>query len=119
MFQKLDHLRSFDASRKESEIEAPEGNSGDRRKAFPVEGILQHGSFTARSPSANPVRSLAQTALVHKHYGALLLLGFFFISGQRTCFQRRMATSSRWMARPIGRWQLQPKERKIRHTCPG
>src|SRR5690242_2001528 len=119
MLQKLDHLRAFDASRKEPEIEAPDSNSGDRRKAFPVKGILQHGSFAARSPSANPVGAFAQTALIHKHYSAPLLLGFFFNSGQRTCFQRRMATSSRWMARPVGRWQLQPRERKIRHTCPG
>ena len=65
------------------------------------------------------MRSFAQTALVHKYYDSTLLERFFFISGQRTRFQRWIAGSSRWVARPTGRWQLQPKERKIRQTCPG
>jgi len=119
VFQKLDDLRGFNASRKQPEIKAPDGNSGHGRKAFPVERILQHGSLAPGSPRANPVGSLAQTAFVHKHYSAPLLLGFFFNSGQRTRFQRLMADSLRWLARPVGLWQLQPKSRKIRHTCPG
>lgn len=32
----------------------------------------------------------------------------FFRRGQVSCFQRQMAFSSRWMARVVGRWQLQP-----------
>lgn len=119
MFQELDQLRRFDASGKQSEIEAPDGNSGDGRKALPIERVLQHRSFATRSPGAHAVRPLAQAALVHKDYGAPLSLGFFFSSGQRTRFQRRIAGSSRCVALPVGRWQLQPKERRIRHTCPG
>jgi hypothetical protein len=119
VFQKLDHLRSLDAPREEPEVEVPDRNPRYGRKALPVERILQDRSLATRSPSADPVRAFAQTALVHKDYGALLAQGLFFNSGQRTRFQRRMADSSRWMARPVGRWQLHPKERNIRHTCPG
>jgi hypothetical protein len=117
--QEQDDLGSLDASGKELEIEVPNRNAGNGREAFPVEGILQYGSLTARSPGADPMRLLAQSAFVDKDDCSPLLPGFFFISGHRTCFQRWMAGSSRWVARPIGRWQLQPRERKIRHTCPG
>src|ERR1051325_9814166 len=119
VLQELNQLRCFDASGKQPEIKAPNGDSSDGRKALPIKGVLQDGSFPTRSPGANAVRPLAQAALVHKHYRALLLLGFFFSSGQRTRFQRRIAGSSRWVARPVGRWQLQPKDRRIRQTCPG
>lgn len=119
MFQELDDLRRFDAAGEKPKIKVPDRDPGHSRETLPVEGVLQHGSLAARSPGAHPVRPLAQTALVHKHYGSMLLERFFFISGQRTRFHRWMAGSSRWVARPTGRWQLQPKERKIRHTCPG
>jgi hypothetical protein len=39
--------------------------------------------------------------------------------GHSTCFQRRIACSSRSSARPLGRWQLQLSLRRIRHTCEG
>jgi|SRR5437879_13827019 len=119
MLQKLDDLRRLDAAREKAKIEVPDRNARDRREALPIERILQDWSLAARRPSPNPMRPFAQTAFVHKHYGALLAEGFFFSSGQRTRFQRRIAGSSRWVARPTGRWQLQPKERKIRQTCPG
>jgi hypothetical protein len=41
----------------------------------------------------------------------------FFSAGHRSRFQRRMAASSRSMARPVGRCELHPSPRKIRHTC--
>jgi len=119
MFQELDDLRGFDAARKETEIEVPDRDARNSRKALPVERVLQHRSLAAWCPSADPVRSLAQTALVHEHYGSMLLARFFLMSGQRSRFQRWIAGSSRCVARPTGRWQLQPRERKIRQTCPG
>jgi len=119
VFQKLYELRSLDAAGEKPEIEIPDGDARDSRQTLPVERVLQHGRLAPRCPSANPVWPLAQTALVHKHYRSALLERFFFISGHRTRFHRWMAGSSRWIARPTGRWQLQPRERKIRHTCPG
>jgi len=117
--QELDYLWRLDAAGEESEVEVPYRDSRHGRKALPVEGVLQHRRLAARRPGAYPVRALAQAAFIHEHYGSALLAGFFFISGQRTRFHRRIAGSSRWVARPTGRWQLQPSERSIRHTCPG
>lgn len=114
--QELNDLRGLDGSGEKAEVEVPDGNPRHGRKALPVEGVLQDRGLATRSPSADPVWALAQTAFVHKDYGALLAEGLFFNSGQRNRFQRRIAGSSRWIARPVGRWQLQPKERKIRHT---
>jgi hypothetical protein len=119
MFEKLDHLRRFDAAGEKSEVKIPNGDACDGRKTVPVEGILQHGRLTSRSPGSDPMRPLAQSAFVHKNYRSALLEGFFLISGQRTRFHRNIAGSSRCVARPTGRWQLQPSERKIRQTCPG
>lgn len=119
VFEKLDHLRSLDAAGEEAEVEIPDGDAGHGRKTLPVEGILQHRSLAPRRPGSDPMGPLAQSAFVHKDYGSALLERFFFISGQRTRFHRRIAGSSRCVARPTGRWQLQPKECKIRQTCPG
>jgi len=119
VFQKLNHLRGLDAAGEKSEVKIPNGDACYGRKTVPVEGILQHWSLTPRSPGSDPVGSLTQSALVHKNYGSALLERFFLISGQRTRFHCKIAGSSRWVARPTGRWQLQPKERKIRQTCPG
>jgi hypothetical protein len=119
VFQKLDHLRGLDAASEESEVEIPNGDACHGRKTFPIEGILQHRSLTPRSPGSDPMWPLAQSAFVHKNYGSALLERFFFISGQRTRFHCRIAGSSRCAARPTGRWQLQPRDRKIRQTCPG
>jgi hypothetical protein len=119
MFEKLDHLRGLDAAGEKPEVEIPNGDACDGRKTVPVEGILQHGSLTSRSPGSDAMRPLAQSAFVHKNYGSALLEGFFLMSSQRTRFHCNIAGSSRWVARPTGRWQLQPSERKIRQTCPG
>jgi hypothetical protein len=77
VFQEFDYLRSFDAPRKQPEVEAPDGNSCHSRKAFPVERVLRYRGLASESPGPNAVRSLAQTTLVHKYYGALLPQGFF------------------------------------------
>jgi hypothetical protein len=119
MLEKLDHLRRLDAAREKSEVEIPDGDACAGREAVPVEGILQHGSLTSRSPGSDPMGPLAQSAFVHKNYRSALLESFFLMSGQRTRFHCKIAGSSRCVARPTGRWQLQPSDRKIRQTCPG
>ena len=119
MFQKFDHLRSLDAAGEESEVEIPDRDACDGRKTLPVEGILQNRGLAAWGPGSDPMRPLAQAAFVHKYYRSALLERFFLISGQRIRFHCRIAGSSRCVARPTGRWQLQPKERKILQTCPG
>jgi len=119
MFEKFDDLRGLDAAGEKSEIEIPNGDACYGRKTVPVEGILQHWSLTTRRPGSDPMRPLAQSAFIHKDEGAALLECFFLIFGQISRFHCKMAGSSRWVARPTGRWQLQPRARKIRQTCPG
>lgn len=114
--EKLDHLGAFDAAGVDLEIEPPERQSADDRKAFPVEGLVQHRGLTARRPSANPGRAGAQSTFVDEDDGAMLLAGLFFKAGQSTRFHRRMAFSSRSMARRSGRWQLKPLAPSKRQT---
>jgi transposase len=45
----------------------------------------------------------AQPGFINEEDGAPLSTGFFFNIGQRLCFHSRIAFSSRWMARPVGR----------------
>lgn len=116
MAQKLDHLEAFDAAGMNLEIEPPEGQAPDDRKAFPVEGLMQHRSFSAWGPSAGPRGAGAQPALVNKDDGSPLLLGLFFNAGHSVRCQRRMAFSSRSTARRSGRWQLKPLAPSKRQT---
>ena len=108
VFQELDDLRAFDGSRVKLEIKIPAGDTADDRKPLPVEIKCQHWGLPARSPSAHPVGFLAQTAFINEDKEAVFFQGFFLRHGQVSCFQRRMAGSSRWMARVVGRWPLQP-----------
>ncbi len=78
MFQELDDLRGFDAAAKKPGIDVSDRDPGHSRQTLPIERILQHRSLATRSPSAYPVWTLAQTALVHKHYGLTLLERFFY-----------------------------------------
>src|SRR5215472_4699068 len=68
---------------------------------------------------ATAMGSFAQSAFVDEDDGSALFLGFFLISGQRACFQRRILSSARSSARPTGRWQLHPNCRRIRQACVG
>ena len=119
MCEELDHLRAADGAGKKTKVEVPPGDSGHGREGPPVEVVLQDGRFAARRPRATAMRSLTQSAFVDEDDGAALVFGLFFNCGQRSCFHRRIFSSSRSIARPVGRWQLHPNCRKIRHTCPG
>ena len=98
--EELDDLRAADRSRKQAEVEVPPRHPRHRRQHLPVEVILQHRRLSPWRPSAAAVRALAQSAFVDEDDGAPLFLGFFLISGQRCCFQRRILSSSRSSARP-------------------
>src|SRR6202035_2412008 len=104
MLEELDHLRTFDGAGKESKVKVPPGHPRHRRQSFPVEVVLQHRGLSPRRPSAAAMGPLAEPALVDENYDPALIFGLFFNSGQRSCFQRWMAFSSRSRARPAGRW---------------
>jgi hypothetical protein len=116
MAQKLDDLEAFDAAGVNLEIEPPERQAADDRKAFPVEGLVQHRGLPARGPSARPRWASAQSAFVDKDDGSLLLSGLFFKAGQPARCQRRTAFASRSTARRSGRWQLKPLAPSHRQT---
>ena len=117
--EKLDDLRAADRTWKQADVEVPPGHPRHRRQHLPVEVILQHRRLPTRRPGAAAVRTLAQSALVDEDDCARLLSCFFLISGQRSCFRRRILSSSRSSALPTGRWQLHPSRRKIRQACEG
>src|SRR5450759_1248756 len=72
------------------------------------------------SPLGAQVRTrggpLAQSRLVDEDDDPSLFCSVFFRAGQRVCFQRLIAASSRSSARPEGRWQEKPSETRIRQT---
>jgi len=78
MFEELNDLRALDRAGVESEIEVPESQTRNHRKALPVEVVLQHWGLAAPGPGAHPVRSLAQAAFVDEDQDALFRDGLFF-----------------------------------------
>ena len=118
MSEKLHNLRTSNCSRKQPEVKSPPSDTGYCGNRLPVEVELEHRSLPARRPCAATVRSFAQTAFVHKYNGLPLQLGFFLSSGHRCFFQRRIASSSRSIARVVGLWQLHPSIFSTFHTCP-
>src|SRR5271163_975634 len=114
--KELDDLWPLDGAGKESEVEAAEGDSGNHRQLAPVEVILQDRSVALGCPGPHSGWPLAQSGLVDEDDDPPLFRGVFFRAGQRVCFQRLMAGSSRSSARPEGRWQEKPRETRMRHT---
>ena len=119
MAQELDDLQAFDTAGVDLEVEAPPGQTADDRKAFPIEGLLQHRRLSAWRPGARPRGTCAQSAFVDEDDRSPLLASLFFNAGQVVRFQRRIAGSSRSTARRSGRWQLKPLSPNKRQTWPG
>src|SRR6516225_11167745 len=53
VLQKLDYLRSLDGAGEQAEVKVPDRNARHSRKAFPMEGVLQHRRLTSRRPGAH------------------------------------------------------------------
>src|SRR6516225_10222108 len=103
MREELDDLGTTDGSRKQPKVKVPPSHPGDRRQHLPVKVILQHRRLSPRRPGPTAMGPFAQSAFVDEDDGTALFLGFFLISGQRSCFHRRILSSSRSSARPTGR----------------
>ena len=116
MAQKLDDLEALDAPGMNLEVEPPQGQAPDDRKAFPVKGLMQYRGIASGGPSACPRGAGAQPALVDKDDDSPFLPGLFFNAGHSVRCQRRMAFSSRSTARRSGRWQLKPLAPSNRQT---
>jgi len=116
MLQKIEDLGAFDAASVNLEVEPPKRQPPNDREAFPIEGLLEDGRLSARSPGAHPCGPGTQSAFVDKDDGSPLLAGFFLRAGHSTRCHFRMAFSFRSTARRSGRWQLKPLAPSSRHT---
>ncbi len=72
VFQELNHLQALDAAGMDLKPEPPQGQAADKRKAFPVERLLQNGCWAARRPGARPRRPGGGPAFVNKDDGLTL-----------------------------------------------
>ena len=77
VFEEFDDLRAFDSSWVKLEIEIPDGDPADDRKFLPVEVKFQHRGLPARSPSAHPMRFLAETAFINDDNDSVFFQGVF------------------------------------------
>ena len=116
VLEKDNDLGTLEAAGIKLKVESPKSQSPNDGKALPIEGFLQERSLPARSPSPSPAGARAQAAFINEDDGLPLAAGFFFRAGHSTCFQRRMAFSSRSTARRSGRWQLKPLAPSNRQT---
>jgi hypothetical protein len=103
MAEKEDDLRTSNRPGKQAKEEIPPGHSGNGGERLPAEMILENRGLAPGSPGSTPVRAFAQPALVDEDDRALFDAGFFLMAGQRYFFHRAMASSSRSIARPVGR----------------
>src|SRR5664279_2208634 len=101
--QELDDLGTTDRSRKQAKVKVPPGHARYRRQTLPVEVVLQHRCVATWCPSTATVGTLAPSTFVDEDDRAALVFGVFFNSGERFCFHRRILSSSRSTARPVGR----------------
>lgn len=70
-------LRPTDGAGKEPEVEVPPGHARHRRKALPVEVVLQHRCLAATRPGATTMGPFAQPALIDEDDRAPLREGVF------------------------------------------
>jgi hypothetical protein len=75
--EKLNDLRAFDAALMHLKVKPPQRQATNEREAFPVEGLLQHGSLPARRPGPDARRPGAQPAFIYENDGSSLAAGFF------------------------------------------
>src|SRR6476660_7338809 len=114
--QEFDQLWTADRPRMQAEVEIPKTDAGHDRQLLPVEAVLQDRRLAFWRPGLDPSGSLAQSAFVDKDDGAPFATGLFFSAGQRLPRHCLIAASSRWIARPVGRWLENPSSRRMRQT---
>lgn len=101
--KELHQLRCPDRSGEQTKVKLPEGDTGNSRELVPRKAVLQYRCLSPRRPRAHPGRTFAQSGFVDEDDGLSPFFGVFFSAGQRWYFHWRMASSSRWVARPVGR----------------
>ena len=105
VFEEGDEIGRAHGAIDELEIEFPEGDPGHGRELVPGEAVLKNRSLASGRPGSHAMGPFADPGFVYENDGSALPGAVFFSAGQRFFFQCRMASSSRWAARPVGRWQ--------------
>src|ERR671916_1929388 len=85
----------------------------------PAEGCPEHWSLAPRGIGLDHHGQQVATRFVHEDDGPAFVPGLFLSAGQRSSFQCRMASSSRWLARFRGFWRLQFYCLRMRPTWEG
>lgn len=84
------------------------GHSANGRQMVARQGDGEHRCLAARRISADHTRQQIEGGLVYPDERTLLALGFFLSAGQRSVCHWAIAASSRWLARRVGFWRVQP-----------
>src|SRR3712207_227865 len=120
MLQEANHVFSLEGALLLHHVKlALQADGADHREMIAREFLLQDGRLAHRGVATNHSGQRVEARLVHKQYGSTLLYGTFFSSGQRSSFQRFIASSSRWFARRIGFCRESPSALTSRLTCAG
>src|ERR687895_1520692 len=77
------------------------GDATDYRPMVPAEWYPEHWSLTPRGIGLDHHGQQVATRFVHEDDGPAFVPGLFLSAGQRSSFQRRMASSSRCCARRL------------------
>src|SRR5262245_18970992 len=84
------------------------GDAADRRELVEGEGHVPHGRRSPWRPAPLPRWQPIEARFLYPDDVLAFVGCLFFLAAQRGSYQRRTASSSRWVARSSGRGTLQP-----------
>lgn len=90
------------------------GDSTDGRYVIPAEAHAQNGGLSSGSISTHQGGQQIEARFVYPDDRSTFFFSPFFSAGQRSVYHSLMAASSRWVARRIGFWTLQPMDLRSR-----
>lgn len=91
-------------------------DAADRRDALVSQGDAQDRRLANRGIGTHNTGQQRKARLIYPDNGSPVNFRPFFSSGQRSAYHAAILASSRWVARRIGFWELQPMARKRRLT---
>jgi hypothetical protein len=120
MAQEAHHILAAQGPLLDQEQElAIRGNTTDGREVIFGQGNPQDGRLAAGRIAPHPTGQQIEARFVYPDDGAVFGFGLFLSAGQRSVSQAAMAASSRWVARSVGCWGLQPMARRSRGIWAG